>query len=156
MRAERIALGDQALGSPAVDPVRREEVLRHVWIQRSAHDPEAHLDHEWQRSEQHRADCGRGDLIPSARRPLQSKERGTGKREHGHAAKAAPRRRCEIRREPGDGAQKRQPDGRGKRRAVTSPAGAEDRLTDDERSPQDECQRNVGAEHRAASLQPRA
>ena len=35
-------------------------------------------------------------------------------------------------------------------------AGAKDRLTDDKRSPQDECQRNVGAEHRAASLQPRA
>ena len=156
MRAERIALGDQPLLSPVRDPVGREEMLRHVGIERGAQDPEAHLDQERKRPKDDRADRGWQSVVARASRRLEAKEGGADDREDRRCAEPGPGRRSQVRGEPRGRAQESQADGRGERRALAMSAGAEHRLTDDERSPQDECQRNVGAEHRAASLQPYA
>ena len=67
VRAERVALGDQSFLAAVRDPVRREEMLRHVGVERGAQDPEAHLDQERQRAQDDRADRGGHSVADRAR-----------------------------------------------------------------------------------------
>ena len=92
----------------------------------------------------------------AARRGLEAKKRRADDRQDGHGAEPGPADEARSVASQATAHSKPSPTAGSEGRAFAVAAGAEDRLTDDERSPQDECQRNVGAEHRAASLQPRA
>ena len=92
VRAERIALGDQSLLAAVRDPVGREEMLRHVGVERGAQDPEAHLDQERQRPQDDRADRGGQSVVERAPCGLEAKEGRADDGEDDRGAEPGPGR----------------------------------------------------------------
>ncbi len=87
VRAKRVALDDQALLAPARKPVGREQVLRHVRVERGAEDAETPLDRERQRGEQRLPEQDRG-ADPEPGRPGLAKRQPRARARHRATATA--------------------------------------------------------------------
>ena len=92
VRAQRVPLVDQPLGTAVQEAIRREEMLRHIRIERGPEDPEAHLHDERDRAKDHGADDRRGETLDRFRGGLESKGGRADHGEHGNGADAGPRR----------------------------------------------------------------